>query len=544
MRWAVLLVTVALEARAADAPQVRIRWEPYSPPPVILKVESKLVEVGVVVRDSSGHPVGGLEKGEFSLLDNGHPEQISYFYEDRRAAQPKAEANNSRNRPAITANAQTAPHQRSIVLFFDDTHSELFALQKAREGAEKLLNASEGWAADRFAIFTASGKVTVEFTSDRATLIANLAKLGSHVEHTERPITTCPTLTPYEAFVIARRLDETLRRRAVAETVACNCSSPDPACIRAQEQKVQDMAETIWEQYQYPSSNALAMMTLAAGYLAKAPGDRIFLMLSPGFITDGMDKQASKFIDVALRARIIVNSLDAEGLRTMGSDALHQLIVTEVLSSAAEATGGRFIHNSNDFASDFAKLTEVPEITYILGFVPSGPPDGKYHHLKLVLNGGGKYDLEYRRSYFSNSATVEETAQQRIDNEVLSQDTLNGLPTKVRVSSEGATDGQMVVKVAIHIDPQGLKFAKQNGRHLEQLTFVTVIRDGKGNYLAGKESTMDLALLPDKLSEFETKGVTASVSFMLPRGSYQVREVVRELTQNRLSAMNTTFQVP
>ncbi len=44
-----------------------------------LRVESNLVVVRVVVRDSQGRPLGNLKKENFSLFDNGEEQKISQF---------------------------------------------------------------------------------------------------------------------------------------------------------------------------------------------------------------------------------------------------------------------------------------------------------------------------------------------------------------------------------------------------------------------------------------------------------------------------------
>ena len=47
---------------AAQAQEVRISAKPYVPAPEALRVETDLIEVGVVVRDHDGHAIAGLKR--------------------------------------------------------------------------------------------------------------------------------------------------------------------------------------------------------------------------------------------------------------------------------------------------------------------------------------------------------------------------------------------------------------------------------------------------------------------------------------------------
>src|SRR5215469_18896555 len=44
----------------------------------VIRVNTRLVEVGVVVRDKTG-PVAGLRKDDFAVFDNGKPQRVEVF---------------------------------------------------------------------------------------------------------------------------------------------------------------------------------------------------------------------------------------------------------------------------------------------------------------------------------------------------------------------------------------------------------------------------------------------------------------------------------
>ena len=47
-----------------------------------IRVQSRLVNIAVNVMDKNGAPVGGLNKDDFELLEDGKPQKITYFEKD------------------------------------------------------------------------------------------------------------------------------------------------------------------------------------------------------------------------------------------------------------------------------------------------------------------------------------------------------------------------------------------------------------------------------------------------------------------------------
>ncbi len=59
--------------------------------------------------------------------------------------------------------------------------------------------------------------------------------------------------------------------------------------------------------------------------------------------------------------------------------------------------------------------------------------------------------------------------------------------------------------------------------------------------MAGKQAVMDLRVKSATLASMQATGIHAVESFALPKGAYRVRAVVREMVQERLGALNSTF---
>ena len=516
-------------AHSAGPPEVTIRSGAWSPPSATISAQSNLVESAATVYDPRGNPVAGLRVGDFLMSDNGKPQPITVFSELRNA---------SASRSSDTAGNPTAAslaRPRNIALLFDDLHLTSAALVKTREAAAKLISSGLP-PGERIGIFTASGAVTVDLTNDPTPLLAALPRIKTHEDPGNRGMTVCPVLTPYTAYVISEDLDPDVKRAAVIEAMNCDHIKYEEAVG-----VVEDLAHSVWENSRHRSTNVLDVIGVLVSHLAKQEGDRILVLVSEGFIDDSRMMNRKRIVmDAALRSHVVVNALSVGGV----GFSFPRLILSNVMTEASSATGGRFITNTNDLTGGLSTLASAPEASYLLGF-QADHPDAKYHTLKVGLTAPKGFRVESRPGYFAAPPPRQTpTTQQRIDRAVLSRDQMADVPAVVHLNPAVKSDGRYTVKVTIDIDAKTLRFATQAGLRLQQLTFVTAIDDDRGNFVEGKQAVMDLHLKPSTLAGMQTTGIHAVESFLLPRGRYTVREVVRELVQDRLAASDTPLNLP
>jgi VWFA-related protein len=531
-----------LRGGAQTPAEVRIRSGPWFPPNLVISTDANLVELVATVRDRQGHPAGGLHAADFEILDNNQPREITFFSEQRAQPQAGAAAHAMAKPSAAASPPAPPPEPRSIALFFDDAHASMLGIRMSAAAAQRLV-ANTLPPGDRVGIFTASGTVSVEFTSDRKVLLDALRRLQPHPPEGVHSTTMCPTLGPSEAFIIVRHLDLAIEDAAVWQAVGCNClrQPPDPACIFDQRGVVESAAQSVWQQYEYQSTNALDALLIVIRHLAAAPEKRILVLFSPGFPTGGMEERTSGLTDAALRANIRISAVNSEGLVTDRTEARKLFLLGEFMAAAAKSTGGQYLHDTNDWAGSLRTVLAVPEVSYVLGFSPPGDPDGKYHLLKTRIRGNRGYRVESRPGYYAAAAAARrETAQQRIDRIVMSGAGVRDVPVTLHVWQDPANAGQATLHVTITVETGGLRFLEKEGRRAQELTFLTVLDDAEGNFVAGKQSVMDLALTP----EMQEKGIRAATSFAVPRpGSYRVREVVREVVQDHVWASAARVEV-
>jgi VWFA-related protein len=394
------------------------------------QVESNLVLVRVVVRDKNGNPIRGLTKGDFRLLDQGKEQTISQFEEVAPGESPSSRAIAPAT-PAATRSPAVGREQRYIAFYFDDLNSSAGDLMQARDAADRYLTTSLG-PNDRVAIFTTE-KMLSDFTSDSRQIHEALMQLHASTRGpaNEHP---CPDLSDYQAYEILHTndLSSDAWRTALAEAAACpvkifagNSKSdptrPDPAAM----QPIRMLAQRVLDQAQTLTRANLQQIEQVVKAIAPAPGERSVVLVSPGFLSESEQCALDRIIDRALRAQIVINSLDPKGLAILlresdasrnttilpdphASQARYRLDVSkefagaDVLAEVAQGTGGEFFNSDNDLKAGFAALTEDPP-HYILAFSPQKVKwDGKFHALKVSFTTREKgLSIQARRGYFA-----------------------------------------------------------------------------------------------------------------------------------------------
>jgi VWFA-related protein len=304
------------------------------------------------------------------------------------------------------------------------------------------------------------------------------------------------------------------------------------------------------EEYQADSVNTLAGLGAAAKRLSEAPGQRILVLMSSGFIIHvgnehDVEPEVQRIIDAAVRWNVVIHAIDAKGLtpKLPRSVAASNRPLREI----TQGTGGHFFENTNDLAGAM-ELAANPEVTYQLAFNP-GSPDGKFHTLKIRFKSKHGDAVEFRPSYFSqpNDSEKKLSARAPLDDAVFSKQMLRDVPATVASAGgqpkDGTKEGMLPVSVGITVDINRLQFTIANGRHMQQIVFLMTLLDANGNFVTGKESIMDLALTEEKLASLKKDGLRTVATLNAPAGNYQVRTIVREGVKGGLTASTTVVEL-
>ena len=571
--FAAAVVIAQGQSAPAGEDEIRIGTRPFVPQQGTIRVQSELVEVGVVVRDSSGRVVGGFKKDDFEVLDNGKPQKLTYFDEEKPeipvSVAPPAEIN-----PADAPSAPPPqPRPRYVAIFFDDVDSPIGDLASARGAAENYIKKGVE-SGEKIGLFTASSFFKLDFTDDSAALLAALPKIIPHLRRPDDGPGSCPRMGAYQAWAIVNHgVDSPEYQLAFAQAVACNCQiGGGAACnaeqanlVKIQAQRTLDIADRI-------SDGVFEKVFETIRRLSAKPGKRVLLMASSGFFAQELKQQREQVVTVALRANVVINTLDAKGLYVLptGGDMAEgppillagrpDLMVeldtiasdeanfkNDPLASLAQETGGRFFHNSNDLTRGVEELAATPDVSYVLGFVPENlRADGAYHSLKVKLANSRGLTLSARDGYYAPQKLKEMTPDQKLakfENEVMAGDTLAGLPATLDVNPRKLDNGDSQLDLKVHMDVAKLPFKKENERSTERLILVTALFDDKNEFLNGAEQIVDLSLTRETLAKLSREGFDAKLSLEAPAGNYRLRQVVVEVVSGKIAAMNRTIEI-
>jgi VWFA-related protein len=356
-----------------------------------IHVDVNAVLVPAVVRDGKGLAVGGLNKGDFRVLDQGKPKAITGFTLEKSLAAGSQQAPESGSAGPAESAQPEASRDRFIVFLFDDRHlnsSDLAVMQKA---AVKMLDEPLG--AGGYADVLSFMGVSSGITRDPVALKAAIMQLKAHplFQYDDQD---CPSISPNIAHQIIEIRDDQVFRAAVTQARSCSnlmMTGGDSVF----ENMVLSAARRALATSQEDARESLSIIENVVRVMAKLPGQRTLILVSPGFYTDSPETMffKSEVLNQAAAANVVIGALDARGLvvDTTGGDL--------IMSELAAGTGGTFFHHSNDLEGGLRGLTVPPEFLYLLELSLNGvKPDGAYHQLQVKVSQRGLY-VQARKGY-------------------------------------------------------------------------------------------------------------------------------------------------
>ena len=560
--WGIVTTSTRVKAQV-DSQTTAASGGPQEP--FQMKVGSNLVVVRVVVRDAQGKPVENLRKEDFQLFDNGKEQSISQFAIEAPALEgsnPVHAAPEFHQVPAPVVSPS-----RFLALYFDDLDMSAGDISFARDAADHYLVANLQ-PSERVGIFTSSGLIATEFTSDLKQLHDALSNLRSSplFDHG----LNCPDLADYQAEHIVQNPDPRVGDDAWALAIdeAVNRCNMRPG--RMLNLHILGQAQRVMEQYEQQAGYSLHGLSLLVKYVSRMPGQRSIILISPGFLSEKLQPQVDKIIDRALRSQVVISSIDPRGVALLmpmvdasrgnrpltgslvGSQDIstqqRETAATSLLAEVADGTGGQYFHNDNDLRSGFAALTESRG--YILAFAPADLNlDGRFHSLKVTLTEKPKgVTVQARRGYFASKSreVVDPAAEARdeLREMLIAKYDLHQLPIEVTTQLSEAVAGDTELSVLIHLDMALVRFRREGDRNVNDVTFACAIFDKSGKYVTGEQKQAQMDLSDASLQKLLTTGMDIKTAFQLKPGTYTVREVVMDSEEHRLGAVSHDVEIP
>ena len=536
--------------------------------PVTFKVQTNLVEVPVILRDSSGRAIGDLKQEEFHLFDKGKRQEIAKFaiVVNGGGTAPAVQTSMHPNVAAASTAAPTssgptaalsAPAPQFVTFVFDDLHMLTSDIQQVRAAALKYLR-MQLRPGDRVSLVTTSGRQSVDFTGDPESLAAAMNQIMPS-PLAEKTLSGCGAyLSYFQAAQIEREVGLHPTRGDVSKSLALRVAMEeytdfDTAVMAIRDAYTSGLAE---------SRNTLAALKAVVRRMVSVPGERSVVLISPGFFVPfDLQNESDDLMAQAIRAKVLISVVDARGVWTNPAlDACRSTASQDLarfrdleghanmdeLIAIAEDTGGS-LNVNNDFLGGIEKAAAVPEYRYILGFVPQNLKlDGSFHPLKVRVVSGEKLTLQARRGYWAPKHAEDEAAvaSQEIEDAVFSRDETLGLAAEMHTRVTRAGD-QSKLSVLASLDLKAIHLRKADDRDRNDLSIVVALFDTDGNFIEGTQKLLQLRLRDETVSGLAQKPPAVLITdFVVKPGDYLVRMVVRDAEERHMTAENAAVRVP
>jgi VWFA-related protein len=544
-RFAASLTISALTATPIySAPQAR-QEQP------VFKAGTAVVSVDVVVRDSSGAVVRGLTASDFTILEDGRPQQIDTFTFEETSTAPSgpnrvnvladvgARLRQEVQRTAAASVARPGPMssstfagRRLLVLLFDVSSMEPDDVQRAVDSAEQYVKNTMG-EADVVAVATVGTTINVltDFTSDRETVKAALDKLG-YADGTSTPPPAASTVAADEAAAQA------------------DAATTDDTGFDA-----------------FNNDVRLRALKTIADTLAPIEQKKAVLYFSAGMTRSGDDNQVElrAAINAAVRANVAIYPVDTQGLQAVipagdarqwsrsgvslfsGQGMERQFTALtqsqDTLVSLAADTGGRAFTDTNDFGEAFQRAERDLSSYYLIGYRSTNTAkDGRFRHIQVVVKRKG-LKVEARSGYYADLDFAHTNVRDReaqLNDQLAAAVSSTDLPVLVGAGWFRQSADRFYVPIALAVPGSAVPVARGNPK--VTLDVRGTVRDEQGRTVGRMKDTLDI---PAGTSPtLAGRQVLYQSGATLPPGRFVVKIVVRENTSGTVGSFELPVVVP
>jgi VWFA-related protein len=540
-----------------------------------IKLQTELVEVRAVVTDRQGQVVSGLKKEDFELLENGKPQEVSFFSiarvagDENRPSTPGTPAADNTDASRTSRERLSEAPVRTVVLFVDNLHLSASSLLQVKQALRRFID-EQLTEQDMVALVSSSGTLGLveQFTRNRQILRYAIERLNPG------PSARATLFTPYLAAQVERGDTEALD---VAIEVMKQEEFLTTLPMDREERILRDFARAranqILAEASYKRQATLLTLKAVAERMAGLPGQRLIALFSDGFTLHGPrgyvnTNDLQDAVSRAVRSGVAIYSIDAKGLQppSMFNAALRTPVTDtrlysyqsasekdseNVLNAVAKDTGGEAFFNTNDLGSALQQALDSNRFSYVLAYYPA--EEGKstqFRRLTIRVKNHPEYTVRMPKGYQPSDlakAKKDEAAatpQGRLVQAMLSPLSHSEIVVSAVADFLESEMDQARVSVRVYISGDKLTYREQNLEHALSLEMLTIIYDSQGQRVDAKSENVQGNLKPDHLRLAKQSGYTYVRRVALKPGLYQVRVGVREFITERLGTATAWVEVP
>jgi VWFA-related protein len=492
----------------------------------VFHAETRLVVVDVVVTDGHGHPVTGLQKSDFTLLENGKP-QVLKIVEGHIPSVVLPAAPEVQLPPNQYSNFPAQQRDSSInVILMDFLNTTLSDQMFAR------------WQLIEFLKRMPAGRQVALFTLDR-----KLHMISGFTTNSQDLAAAAAKIRPSPSQLLD---DDPAMAQLSSSAPSIGFGSPFSGFMNGLPDTAGGMQRLLYGETWTQTSERIGWTIQAFDEIARAlsgySGRKNLIWLSEGFpitlspsflsqSTFGTFRDFSSVLressELLSSAQISVYPIDVRGLAgNVGSPALFRLESSyDTEMEIAKQTGGEAFYSSNDLKWAMEQSMERGSTYYTLAYVPDNRKwDSKYRHIKIKFSRPG-LGARYRPGYFA--IPTQQISAEEAHGDLIS--TMQpGIPesTMLLLRAQVAPPKDKNEKVSIECSVFAPDIVFTDGAdHLEHasLEFVAVAWDKKNSAAAHTSKIFELSLGKKRYEAVMKGGISFHYDLEVKPGDYTLR---------------------
>ncbi|HEX8891169.1 MAG TPA: VWA domain-containing protein [Pyrinomonadaceae bacterium] len=542
----------------------------------VVRITTNLVQVDAVVTDKSGKLVTDLKPEEFEIYEDSREQKITNFSfvstESEATAQPpqpvaektSPPASGERNAPPVPpVRLRREQIRRTIAVVVDDLGLSFESTAYVRQSLKKFVD-KQVQPGDLVAIIRTSGGIGAlqQFTADKQQLSAAVER----VKWNPMGRGGVSAFAPIES------------QSAMGDGGSGGTNSSAGGDL---DQANKDLNEFREELY---SVGTLGALNYVVRGMRELPGRKSILLISDGFKIYNRDDPSRntrvlealrRLTDLANRASVVIYTMDARGLQTLGLTAADSTsgmssddVQTQLdnrrnelfdsqegLNYLAQQTGGIPIRNTNDLSGGIRRVLDDQKGYYLIGYRPDestfDPKTGRrqFHKILIKVKRPG---LRVRSRTGFYGVTDEQVAPQR---RTPAQQLVGALTSPfsesgvhLRLTSLYGNDAKMgaFVRSLLHVDGKDLTFTDEpDGWHKSVFDVLAVTFGDNGTVVDQIARTQTMRVRGDTYQKILEGGFVYIVTVPIKKpGAYQLRAAIRDEPSEHVGSASQFIEVP
>ena len=553
-----------------------------APPPAqtddVIRIKTDLVQTDVMVFDKKGHFVDGLQREQFELNVDGKPQPISFFEQVKAgSAKERAQLASITGNPAPEkTTAINDTRGRTIVFFIDDLHLALDSLGRTRKMLSQFID-NEMSENDRVAIASTSGDVGFlqQFTDNKSVLRAAAGRLTQHPYNVRDMTDVTTPMTEYMALTIERKddpgvldfyIDECLRAAYPLKYKRASC-----------EVQVKSRARLILLQAASVILNTYSALESLMRSSAQMSGRKLVFFISDGFLLDTGPRNAdprgklSQITDAALRAGVVIYTIDARGLFTGQLDATNNVpfdkqnrlestslregpASQDALNAIARDTGGRALRNQNYFDKWVNKVLEETSNYYLLAWRPDneGQTASNFKNITARVIDHPEFTVRLPRGFLRSNpvpilkptvaAQVPTQPHQELQQALTALYPKHEIPLSLSAVFLDTPEHGPVLTASVRVANDGLAYDGAEGKQVAAVDVVGVVVNDRGK----PAGTFQTRLKINATASTGEDDSATIYNYRMPitPGLYQVRIATRDNKSGQVGSAQQWIEIP